>query len=145
VAGSAVAGSAVAGSAVAGSAVAGSAVAGSAVAGSAVAGSAVAGSAVAGSAVAGSAVAGSAVAGSAVAGSAVAEVGSAMDGVWRRNCERKRLLSAHASLLLLSRARLLSLAWRPGLRLAGGAAVLGAGVGGIMRMMVSFSRPSRVS
>jgi hypothetical protein len=88
-------------------------------------------------------IAGSAVAGSAVTDSAVADAASVMDGVRRRDCERRRLLSAHASLLLLSRARLLSLAWRPGF--AGGAAVLGAGGGGILRMIVSFSRPSRVS
>ncbi len=93
--------------------------------------------------VAGSAVAGSAVTDSAMADSAMADTASVMDGVRRRDCERRRLLSTHASLLLLSRACLLSLAWRPGF--AGGAAVLGASKGGILRMIVSFSRPSCVS
>ncbi len=93
--------------------------------------------------VAGSAVAGSAVTDSAVADSAVADAAPVVDRVRRRDCERRRLLSAHASLLLLSRARLLSLAWHPDF--AGGAAVLGAGAEGILRIIVSFSRPSRVS
>ncbi len=35
---------------------------------------------------------------------------SSVECVWRRGWERFRLLSAHTSLLLLSRARLLSLA-----------------------------------
>jgi hypothetical protein len=82
---------------------------------------------------------------SVVAGSAVAEFSSAVDGVWRRGCEQCSLLSAHASLLLLSHARLLSLAWRPGLHFTGGAAVVGAGAGGILQTMVSFSRPSHTS
>jgi hypothetical protein len=98
---------------------------------------------VAGSAVAGSAATDSAVADSAVADSAVADAASVVDRVRRRDCERTRLLSAHTSLLLLSRARLLSLAWRPGF--LGGAAVLGAGGEGILRIIVSFSRPLRVS
>jgi hypothetical protein len=93
--------------------------------------------------VAGSAVAGSAMTDSAVADSAVADAASVVDRVRRQDCERRRLLSAHASLLLLLRARLLSLAWRPDFE--GGAAVLGAGGEGILRIIVSFSRPSHVS
>jgi hypothetical protein len=61
--------------------------------------------------------------------------------VWRRGCERWSLLAAHASLLLLSRARLLSLAWLPDLRCSGGAATVGAGW--MLRMRVSFSSPPR--
>jgi hypothetical protein len=76
-----------------------------------------------------------------VAGSAVMEFSSAVNGVWRQGCERCSLLSAHASLLLLTRAR--PLAWRQGLRFAGGAAMVGAGR--ILRTMVSFSRPSSTS
>jgi hypothetical protein len=79
----------------------------------------------------------------AVAGSAVADSSSGMDVVWRRGCEQWSLLTAHASLLLLSRARLLSLAWRPGLRCSGGAATVGAGW--MLRMRVSFSSTPRVS